>query len=278
MLTLGVLLLHLVLEPVHFRFELLLSKCQLLNLLLLLFVLPDQRKNSIFLLSAQIFEFCHLYCLLVNQPLFLLEGSFNCLLFLLQLSYLLFECLGFSVLFFFLGEFFLCVGVLLSEMVDLCFVVVDLVAEVNYFVLVSEGVIGKVVDYFLRFPKQLLHLKQLLLKHFNLLFLETDLQGQPLPLLNSHFFLLLRPCQPLLFLLLHRVKGLAFSSELLLQLRLGLCQFLPHSLHLLAVVALFEFIFFIEIFDGGIFLVDFIVEVSEFVPQSLVLGKQLLVF
>ena len=63
-----------------------------------------------------------------------------------------------------------------------------------------------------------------------------------------------------------------------MQLLLRLCQFLPHSLHLLAVVGLFEFIFFIEVSDCGIFLVDFIVEVSELVSQSLVLGEQLLVF
>lgn len=43
-------------------------------------------------------------------------------------------------------------------------------------------------------------------------------------------------------------------------------------------VGLFEFIFFIEVSDCGIFLVDFIVEVSELVSQSLVLGEQLLVF
>ena len=63
-----------------------------------------------------------------------------------------------------------------------------------------------------------------------------------------------------------------------MQLLLRLCQFLPPSLHLLAVVGLFEFIFFIEVSDCGIFLVDFIVEVSELVSQSLVLGEQLLVF
>ena len=105
------------------------------------------------------------------------------------------------------------------------------------------------VDYFLRLPEQLFHLKQLLLKLLDLLFLKFSLQGQPLPLLNSQFFLLLGPCQPLLLLLLHRVEGLALASELLLQLGLGLCQFLPHSLHLLAVVALFELILFIEVSD-----------------------------
>ena len=87
-LALGVLLLHLVLESVDFRFELLLNKCQLLYFLLFLFVLPNQGQDSVLLFSAQVFEFTHLYCLLVKQPLFLLEGTFYCFPFLLQLSYL----------------------------------------------------------------------------------------------------------------------------------------------------------------------------------------------
>ena len=66
MLALGVFLLHLVLESVHFRFELLLNKCQLLYFLLLLFVLPNQSQDSTLLFSTQLFEFSHLHGLLVN--------------------------------------------------------------------------------------------------------------------------------------------------------------------------------------------------------------------